>query len=400
MRTLQEINHKIKEGKVVVLTKEELLCVVDQKGYKAAFKEVDIVTTATFGPMCSSGIYFNVGHSKPKIKLGGGEVTLGQVPCYPGFAAVDLFLGATALPKDDPRNIVYPGSFTYGGGHVIEKLVRGEDLILDGVSYGTDCYPRKAIKTYINIKDLNEAVLFNIRNCYQNYNVAVNTSDKPIYTYMGILKPDLGNANFCSAGFYSPLLCDPDYSTIGIGTKIFLGGAVGFVSWWGTQHNPGVERSEKGIPNSPAGTLAVIGDLKQMSPEYLLGTSITGYGVSLSVGIGIPIPLLNEHVFKRAIVKDEEIWAQVVDYANDYPQGLKRSLGQVNYGQLRSGSIRIKNKTVPTGSLSSLRKAKQIAKTLKEWIKERKFFLTEKIGSLPGVDSGYKFKPLNERRPK
>ena len=199
---------------------------------------MDVVTTGTFGPMCSSGAYFNIGHSKPRIKLGGGRSYLNDVPAYTGLAAVDLFIGATATPDDDPRNKVHPGEFNYGGGHVIEELVAGKDIRLEATAYGTDCYPRKKLETWINIKDLNEAVLFNVRNAYQNYNVAANLSNKTIYTYMGMLKPNLGNITYCSAGQLSPLLNDPYYKTIGIGTKIFLGGGIGYVAWQGTQFNP------------------------------------------------------------------------------------------------------------------------------------------------------------------
>ena len=73
---------------------------------------------------------------------------------------------------------------------------------------------------------------------YQNYNVAVNLSDKTIYTYMGVLKPRMGSAGYSSAGQLSPLLKDPYYKTIGIGTRIFLGGGIGYVAWPGTQFNP------------------------------------------------------------------------------------------------------------------------------------------------------------------
>ncbi|MBU2265786.1 MAG: homocysteine biosynthesis protein, partial [Candidatus Omnitrophica bacterium] len=237
-KTIAEINAKIKKGQVVVVTAEEMIDIVKKKGTKSAAEEVDVVTTGTFGPMCSSGAYLNVGHAKPKIKLGGGSATLNGVEAYAGFAAVDIYIGATALSKDDPKNKVYPGAFSYGGAHVIEELVSGKDIVLEGTAYGTDCYPSKGIKTLINIKDINEAVLFNPRNIYQNYNIAVNLSDKPIYTYMGTLLPKLGNANYCSAGQLSPFLNDPFYRTIGIGTKIFLGGGIGYVAWWGTQHNP------------------------------------------------------------------------------------------------------------------------------------------------------------------
>jgi len=397
-RTIKEINEKIKQGACVVVTAEEVIDLVSKNGLKETARQVDVVTTGTFGPMCSSGAYLNVGHAKPKIKLGGGHVTLNDVPAYTGFAAVDIYIGATAMPEDDPRNKVYPGEFKYGGAHVIEEFVGGKDVVLEGAAYGTDCYPRKHIKTCININDVNEAVLLNPRNCYQNYNVAVNLSkDKAIYTYMGTLRPDIGNANYCSAGQLSPLLKDPNYRTIGVGTRIFLGGGVGYVYWQGTQHNPSVKRKANGVPQAPAGTLGVMGDLKGMKSKYLRGTSFQGYGVSLVVGLGIPIPVLDEDVLKSAAVKDEDLWAQIVDYSEDYPQGKPSNLGEVNYKQLKSGKITVKGKEVPTASLSSYPKAVEIAEELKTWIKDKKFLLTEYVQPLPGPDSGVVFKPLKEK---
>ena len=181
-KTIEEINEKIRHGKAVVVTAEEIIGIAKDKGVTKAAEEVDVVTTGTFGPMCSSGAYLNIGHSKPRIKLGGGRAYLNDVPAYTGFAAVDLYIGANALPDDDPRNRIYPGEFNYGGGHVIEELVAGKDVRLVAAAYGTDCYPRKRLETWINIKDLNEAVLFNPRNSSQNYTVAVNLSEKTIYT--------------------------------------------------------------------------------------------------------------------------------------------------------------------------------------------------------------------------
>lgn len=397
MKTIKEINEKIKRGEAVVVTAEEIIGLVDKKGAKKAAQEVDVVTTGTFGPMCSSGVYFNIGHSKPRIKLGAGACKLNDVPAYCGFAAVDIYLGATALPDDDPRNKVFPGEFKYGGGHVIEELVSAKDVRLEAVAYGTDCYPRKKLETLININDLNEAVLFNMRNCYQNYNVAVNLSEKTIYTYMGMLQPELGNANYCSAGQLSPLLKDPYYKTIGVGTKIFLGGGVGYVAWQGTQHNPSVKRKDNGTPQAPAGTLALIGDLKQMKPKWLKGVSMLGYGVSLNVGIGIPIPLLSEEIVKYAAIKDEEIYTQVVDYSQAYPQMVAGSLGEVNYAQLKSGKITLNGKKVATGGLSSYTKALEIAEELKSWIKKGEFLLSEPVANLPLVESGYTCRPLKER---
>jgi len=396
-KTIAEINEKIKEGKAVVATAEEIIDITKEKGIKQAAQEVDVVTTGTFGIMCSSGAYFNIGHAKPRIKLGGGRAYLNDVPAYTGFAAVDLFLGANALPDDDPRNRIHPGEFNYGGGHVIEELVAGKDVKLVATAYGTDCYPRRRLETWINIKDLNEVVLFNIRNAYQNYNVAANLSDKTIYTYMGMLRPNLGNANYSSAGQLSPLLNDPYYKTIGIGTRIFLGGGIGFVAWQGTQHNPGVLRSENGVPRRSAGTLAVIGDLKQMTPQWLIGTSMLGYGCSITVGIGVPIPILSEEMLQYTIVTDEDIFAPVIDYSEAFPQMKPDILGEVSYAQLKSGQITIQGEKVPTASLSSYPRAVEIANTLKEWILKGEFLLTEPVTPLPGVESGVTFKPLKER---
>ena len=344
--------------------------------------------------MCSSGLLINFGHSKPKIKMGGGSVYLNNVPAYAGLAAVDVYIGASALPDNDPRNSNYPGEFKYGGGHVIEDLVSNKEIELKVETYGTDCYPRKHLKTKLKLNDLNETTLFNPRNCYQNYNVAVNLSDRTIYTYMGILKPNLGNANYSSAGQLSPLLKDPYLKTIGFGTRIFLGGGIGYIAWWGTQFNPSVKRKENGTPIEGGCTLTLIGDLKQMSPDFLKGASLTGYGVSLIVGVGIPIPILNEEILNFASIPDEEIYAPVVDYSNDYPNCTGKVLCWVNYAQLKSGKVEIMGKNVPTGSLSSYKKSREIANILKDWIENGKFLLSEPIFHFPGPDSGYMPKPM------
>jgi uncharacterized protein (DUF39 family) len=396
-KTIQEINDKIKQGRAVVCTAEEIIQVVKEKGVKQAAATVDVVTTGTFAPMCSSGAYFNVGHANPRIKLGGGKVTLNEVPAYAGFAAVDIMIGATAMPDDDPRNKVFPGKFAYGGGHVIEDLVAGKDVRLTAATYGTDCYPRKTLDTWIRLADLNEAVLFNMRNAYQNYNVAVNLSDRVIYTYMGVLQPRMRNANYCTAGQLSPLLNDPHYRTIGVGTRIFLGGGQGFVVNHGTQHNPGVRRSELGLPRVPAGTLAVMGNLKNMSPKWLRGASFTGYGATLAVGLGIPIPILNEEILAFTAVTDADITGPVVDYSEAYPNGKSEILAEVTVAELKSGEITINGKRVITAGLSSYARAREIALLLKAWVEAGTFLLTEPVAPLPASDAGYIFKPLQER---
>lgn len=381
-KTYAEINAKIKAGKAVVVTAEELITMVGEKGLSQAAREVDVVTTGTFAPMCSSGAFLNFGHSAPRMRM--QKVWLNGVPAYAGIAAVDAYIGATEVPEDDPTNSNFPGEFRYGGGHVIHDLVAGKPIRLRATSYGTDCYPRKELDTTITINDINEAFLFNPRNAYQNYNCAVNLSNRTIYTYMGMLKPNLGNAHYSTSGQLSPTLKDPHFMTIGIGTRIFLGGGTGYVAWHGTQHFPSIQTGEEGKNYGPAGgTLAVIGDLKQMNPKWLVGTSFTGYGATLSVGIGIPIPILNEEIALYAAAKDEDLFAPVVDYSDSYPNRISGNLGLVSYAQLKSGKITVNNKEIPTAPLSSYPRAREIANTLKGWIKDGSFLLTEPVQKLP-----------------
>jgi uncharacterized protein (DUF39 family) len=298
MKTYEQINNRIESGKAVVLTADEIIGYVDEKGLAAAAKEVDVVTTATFGPMCSSGCFLSFGHSKPKIRM--SEAWVEDVLVYTGVAAVDVYLGATQLRHGDPANMYHPGEFRYGGGHVMEDLVAGKKLQLFALSYGTDCYPLREIRTYFTIDDLNQAIMLNPRNCYQNYNVGINNSDRPIYTYMGTLEPERKNANYCSAGQLSPLLNDPYYDVIGVGTKVWMAGAQGHVYSEGTQHAGGCERTPGGIPKGGAGTLALTCDMKKMRPEFVRGVTFRGYGVSLALGVGVPIPILNEDVLSGA----------------------------------------------------------------------------------------------------
>ncbi|MDD2402072.1 MAG: homocysteine biosynthesis protein [Clostridia bacterium] len=382
-RTYKEINERIKAGKAVVLTAEEVIGKVKEKGIIQTAKEVDVVTTGTFGPMCSSGLFLNFGHTKPRMRM--SKVWLNEIPAYAGIAAVDAFLGATELSEQDPCNTNYPGEFRYGGGHVIEDLVARKTVKLRATSYGTDCYPRREYEKDITLDSINEAILFNPRNCYQNYSCAINTTEKTIHTYMGTLKPHIGNASYSTSGQLSPLLKDPYFKTIGVGTRIFLGGGTGYVVWNGTQHFPGfLKDKESGKLTGAGGTLAVLGDLKQMNARWLRGVSMRGYGASLAVGIGLPIPILNEEVLEYAAKSDEELYAPIVDYGDAYPNLRSEDLGCASYAQLKKGSIKVKGKDVPATPMSSYPRAVEIAGTLKKWIQKGDFLLGEPTQLLPG----------------
>ncbi len=378
MKTIEEINAKIQAGTAVILTADEMVSFVKDNGVKEAAKKVDVVATGTFSPMCSSGLFFNIGQPEaPLIKA--SRFFLNNVPAYGGIAAADGYIGVTEPTADDPLNKVYPGQFLYGGGHVLEDLVSGKKVKLLAEAYGTDCYPRKKLEREITLNDLPYAHMVNPRNCYQNYNVAVNLGSKIVHTYMGSLRPNLANANYATAGTLSPLFNDPYLRTIGMGTRIFMGGGIGYVIGTGTQHVAEPKRQENGLPLTPSGTLMLKGDLKGMKARYVRGLSYYGYGCSLALGVGIPIPILDEDLAYRTSISDDDILLPVKDYAHDYPNAVPRILEHVSYSALRSGSIEVMGKKIPTTPLTPYTISKEIANELKDWIINKEFTLTAPI---------------------
>lgn len=375
-KTIEEINNRIRKGQAVVLNASEMTKLVREKGKVAAAKEVDVVTTGTFSPMCSSGMFFNFGQPEPPV-IRANDIWLNDVHAYGGIAAADGYLGATQTKIDDPLNKVHPGKFTYGGGHVIEDLVAGKVVKFRAKGYATDCYPRELLERDITLADLPYAHLLNSRNAYQNYNCALNLSSKTKYTYMGPLKPHMRNANFATSGELSPLFNDPYCKTIGLGTKIFLGGGVGYVLGSGTQHVTNPKRNERGIPLTASGTLMLKGDLKQMNAKWLRGSSILGYGCSIFVGVGIPIPVLNEEIAWYTGVGNSDIEMPVRDYGHDVPNGVNNILAHVTYEDLRSGEIKVKGEKVQSFPLTSWVLSMEIANTLKSWIEKGDFLLTQ-----------------------
>ncbi|HOO83229.1 MAG TPA: homocysteine biosynthesis protein [Prolixibacteraceae bacterium] len=371
-KSYHEINEKIRKGEAVVLTAEEVARMAETASPEEIAQKVDVVTTATFGAMCSSGAFINFGHANPPIRM--EKIRLNGVPAYEGLAAVDTYIGATASSSKNPQ---------YGGAHVIQDLIEGKDIVLEAWAKGTDCYPRKHIKTIINKNTVNEMFLFNPRNAYQNYNVAVNTTRNTKYTYMGTLLPNMRNATYSTSGELSPLLNDPEMKTIGIGTRIFIGGTTGYVAWPGTQFHTTRPKDENGVPVTNAATLAVIGNLKEMSSEFLRAAYYEKYGVSMFVGIGIPIPILNAEMARRVSINNRDIKTSVLDYGS--PGNPK--LGEVTYEQLRSGTIEVNGQTVRTAPVASLNKARQIAEILKKQIQDGSFMLQEPVQMFPNNTS-------------
>jgi L-aspartate semialdehyde sulfurtransferase len=383
MTSIAEINDKIQQKKAVVWTVEELKARVTEIGITQAAKTVDVLVAGTFEPMESTGAILNLGQTDPPIDI--RRCWLDGVPAYTGFGAVDLYLGAAQLPEPPEAEEAYSRETAFkdqrGGGHVIEDLIAGKPVNLKALGHATDCYPRAAFETSITRETINQFYLFNPRNLYQNFIVGVNGGDRPLYTYLGLLKPQLGNAVYSNTGEISPLLNDPDLKSIGIGSRIFLGGGIGYVAWEGTQHFPLQKRLPNRTPIGPAATLALIGDAKQMNSKWVRGCYFHNYGPSLMLGVGVPFPVLDESVVANCAVRDEDLVAPVVDFA--IPRRVRPTFGLVSYAQLKSGRIPIDGKSVRVAPLASISLSRQVAVELKQWIDRGEFTLTEPVAPIP-----------------
>ncbi len=352
-KTIDEINRRIRDGSARVVTADEMPSIVSELGEEGALKEVDVVTTGTFGAMCSSGAFLNFGHAEPPIKM--ERIWLNDVDAYGGIAAVDTYIGAT--------NKSVTRAESYGGAHVIEDFIAGKAIELRAQSSGSDCYPRRNITTEIRLEDLNQAIMVNPRNAYQRYDGATNTSDDTLYTYMGTLLPHSGNVTYSGAGTLNPLCNDPGYRLIGSGVPIFLGGAPGMVVGEGTQHSSA----------GNFGTLMTTADMNEMSTDFLRAAYMYGYGPTLYMGVGIPIPVLDIEVVRRTAIRDEDIPVSIKDYG--VPSRSRPVITQVNYAELKTGKIELNGEEVRTSSLSSYRNALKVARTLKQWIEDGQMIL-------------------------
>ena len=380
MRSIALINERIQAGQAVVLTVEEVKARVQEQGVQAVAATVDVVTTGTFEPMESSGAILNLGQTDPPIKI--RQCWLDGVPAYAGFGAVDLYLGASQMTESgsDGEDELGTGR-QRGGGHVIEDLVAGRSVTLRATGQVTDCYPRSSFETTISRDRINQFYLFNPRNLYQNFIVGVNGGERALYTYLGVLQPRLGNAVFSNPGSVSPLLNDPNLESVGIGSRIWLAGAQGYVTWEGTQHFPLQKRLPNDTPVGPAATLALIGDAKQMDAKWVRGCYFKGYGPSMMLGVGVPIPVLSEQTIAYCSVLDKDLVAPIVDFS--IPRRVRPTFGLVSYAQLKSGKVSIDGRMVRVAPLASLYLARKVAVALQEEIRSGRFLLSEPVASLP-----------------
>ena len=367
-RTYEEINDKIKSGKAHVLTAPEAKALIREKSVKYFVNNVDVVTCATFEMNTNAMLYLNFGQTDPLIYF--SEVYINNVFAYP-LGPTDVGLSCVAFSKDNPE---------YGGAHVLEDLVKGKDVFLKTTGRNLEVFPNKEFQSWFKLKNLNQGKLLLNQVINQNSIVATNSGDKDINSNMGTLIGHLENSTFNSSSYLNPLINDPFCKTIGIGTKVWVAGNIGYIIGHGSNHNPVQKRNEFNIPVGPAITLAVVVDIDGMQSKWIRGGYLQSFGPVLYAGVGVPIPVLDEEIARQIEISDDKIHSTIVDFS--IPRRTKPTFGQCTYTELRTSTVLINKKPTLAAPLSSMAWAIEICDLLKSSILNKHFFLSKPIAPI------------------
>jgi putative methanogenesis marker 16 metalloprotein len=306
IRTINEINQKIKKGEATVLTAEEVSNLV-REGKEPIMEDVDVVTTGTCGIMSGTAAILHVKVGEPGSFKKASKILLNGVPGFPGpcpnewLGSVDLIVYGTAHSIYDEN---------YGGGFLFKDIVRGKEIEIE-----LESISRKVIKSTTNIEDIGTARMIGTRLAFKNYTAFVNPSHESVSSIFHAINMEgpFQGLSFSGCGELNPLQNDPMMKTIKTGIKVLLCGSEGMVLGQGT-------RSSAEKPN-----LMISADMYQMDPNYLGGFK-TAAGPEVFNSVAAAIPILDQEILKSTYVKNEDIKLPVADI-----RGRHQVLGSTDY---------------------------------------------------------------------
>ncbi|RZN38091.1 MAG: methanogenesis marker 16 metalloprotein [Methanosarcinales archaeon] len=302
MKTIEEINRKIKDQSAIVLTAKEL-CDIIRSGESVGVDDVDVVTTATRGVMSGTLAILSIPVADPGVFSRAEQVFLNGVPAHVGpcpnehVGVVDLVIHGTA--QRDCR---------YGGGHLFHDLIRGAEI---DVVVRT---PEKEIVRALSIDSVPFARMLTTRSAYRNYYAFVNPGDQaPSIFSVADFGGGCREAVFGGCGELNPL--EKDHGTIGTGTRVLFNGATGYVIGEGTRST------------SDRRNLSLTADMHGMSGSHIGGFT-TSAGVDVINSVAVPIPILDAEILSAASRLDREIELPVMDVRT------RSALGRTDYSQV------------------------------------------------------------------
>jgi putative methanogenesis marker 16 metalloprotein len=310
VRSISDIQNRIRQGTAVVLTSQEV-CDLARSGEQAKLEEVDVVTTATRAVMSGTYALLSFPVARPGSFRRAERIWINGVPGYVGpcpnenLGVVDLVVYGTDHSRDRPG---------YGGGHLFRELAEGIPAQVE-VETGSGC-----LQAEVSLEEMPYARLFGSRQAFKNYSAFVNPGREPVATIFHSrgFDPMCSGATFSGCGQINPLKNDPLLESTGVGTRVLINGAAGFVIGSGT-------RSTREIPN-----LAGFADLHSMDPE-LMGGFMTSAGPECISSWAVPILVTSGTIHREITRLDREIGLPVKDV------NTRKTLCLASYGEVWEG---------------------------------------------------------------
>jgi len=309
IRSVEEINQKIRKGDATVLTAEEVSKLVHE-GNAPKAEDVDIVTTGTCGIMSGTAAILHVPVTDPGTFKKAKSILLNGVPGFPGpcpnewLGSVDMIIYGTAKSIYDAN---------YGGGFLFKDLVGGKEIKVE-----MESTEGKIIKSKTNIDEIGTAQMIGTRMAFKNYTSFTNPEEDSVSSIFNAINMEgpFKGLSVSGCGQLNPLQNDPVMKTICTGAKVLLNGSEGIVIGQGT-------RSSGEKPN-----LMITGDMTQMDPHYLGGFK-TGAGPEVFDSVAAAIPILNEDILENTFIKNRDIKLPIADIG-----GRHKILGFTDYAEI------------------------------------------------------------------
>ncbi|MHC1605155.1 MAG: methanogenesis marker 16 metalloprotein [Candidatus Methanofastidiosia archaeon] len=295
LKNVEEINEKIRRGEAVVYTAEELKQVL-REGKRITPGDVDVVTTGTCGIMSGTAAILSIPVAERRRFGKADKLFLNDVMAFPGpcpnesLGIVDAVVYGTSYANNE-----------YGGGHLFRDMAEGKKI---GVRVEAD---NKIFEKEVTMSDMGFARMVTTRTSCKNYVGFLNSEKhefKSIFSVTG-LKGPYKELSVSGCGEINPLENDPLFGIIGVGTKILVNGAVGYVMGEGT-------RSNREKPN-----LSVYADMKRMEARYMGGFK-TSKGPECITSIAVPLPV-TEKTISDLCIMDEGIKLPIAEIHDRVP---------------------------------------------------------------------------------
>ena len=367
---MEQLQQRQAAGDLRVRTSDQFRADVAAMGLQKAFARTDVLAAGGCGVSTQASLTIGPGPCDPPMQIQRAELGGVRLHCRGGNNSLAMPLSAGDHPERS-------------GAAVFHALLKGASVSFVASGEKRPQFPRQELVTQLDLAGLGTTRLLLPRAVSENGIVAVNSGETRIWSFHGPLLERRGNGVFTAPGGRSIGLSSPRLRCLGVGSPVFVAGAVGVVMGAGIGHQPRCKRLSSGHALAPGATAAVSADADHMKPDWVRPCWFGELGAGVMVAVAAPVPLLTVQAAAAAGVGDHELQAPVLDFS--VPRRVRPGFGCVSYKDLLRGRILIEGRAVSTASATSLRLTDDVTAALAEKLRD---------GSFPLVAP---FQPLGEK---